>query len=147
MCVQVYMFWLGNHYPKKKKYKGGRGSTEQWLEFDISPWLLIFNRYTFIMLDRFVMFNYIISLISSWYRLHWFWSLAIWLWVEATWRWTLCINLNCEDLNSWRYSDSMVSVYNEIHISLGRPEVFEKLAKIGVGVHIWLLKVSKLTHH
>ena len=32
-------------------------------------------------------------------------------------------------------------------ISLGRPEVFEKVAKIGVGVHIWLLKVSKLTHH
>ena len=32
-------------------------------------------------------------------------------------------------------------------ISLGRPEVFEKLAKIGVGVHIWLFKVSKLTHH
>ena len=32
-------------------------------------------------------------------------------------------------------------------ISLGRPEVFEKLAKIGVGVHIWLFKVSKLTQH
>ena len=32
-------------------------------------------------------------------------------------------------------------------ISLGRPEVFEKLAKIGVGVHIWLFKVAKLTHH
>ena len=32
-------------------------------------------------------------------------------------------------------------------ISLGRPEIFEKVAKIGVGVHIWLLKVSELTHH
>ena len=26
-------------------------------------------------------------------------------------------------------------------------EIFEKVAKIGVGVHIWLLQVSKLTHH
>ena len=33
------------------------------------------------------------------------------------------------------------------HISLGRPEIFEKVAKIGMGVHIWLLQVSKLTHH
>ena len=33
----------------------------------------------------------------------------------------------------------------QIQISLGRPEIFEKVAKIGVGVHIWLLKVSKLT--
>ena len=32
-------------------------------------------------------------------------------------------------------------------ISLGRPEIFEKVGKIGVGVHIWLLQVSKLTHH
>ena len=32
-------------------------------------------------------------------------------------------------------------------ISLGQPELFEKVAKIGVGVHIWLLQVSKLTHH
>ena len=34
-----------------------------------------------------------------------------------------------------------------ITISLGRPEIFEKVAKIGVGVHIWLLQVSKLTHY
>ena len=32
-------------------------------------------------------------------------------------------------------------------ISLGQPEIFEKVAKIGVRVHIWLLQVSKLTHH
>ena len=32
-------------------------------------------------------------------------------------------------------------------ISLGRPEIFEKVAKTGVGVHIWLLQVSKLTQH
>ena len=40
-----------------------------------------------------------------------------------------------------------LQVFSLYTISLGRPEIFEKSAKIGVGVHIWLLKVSKLTHH
>ena len=40
-----------------------------------------------------------------------------------------------------------LQVFSLYTISLGRPEIFEKVAKIGVGVHIWLLKVSKLTHH
>ena len=40
-----------------------------------------------------------------------------------------------------------LQVFSLFTISLGRPEIFEKVAKIGVGVHIWLLQVSKLTHH
>ena len=40
-----------------------------------------------------------------------------------------------------------LSVCTKKLLSLGRPEIFEKVAKIGVGVHIWLLQVSKLTHH
>ena len=31
-----------------------------------------------------------------------------------------------------------LQVFSLSTISLGRPEIFEKVAKIGVGVHIWL---------
>ena len=40
-----------------------------------------------------------------------------------------------------------LQVFSLFTISLGRPEIFEKVAKIGVGVHIWPLQVSKLTYH
>ena len=48
-----------------------------------------------------------------------------------------------------KYSHLMaeLQVFSLYTISLGQPEIFEKVAKIGVGVHIWLLQVSKLTHH
>ena len=51
--------------------------------------------------------------------------------------------------NTLEYSHLMTELqdFSLFTISLGRPEIFEKVAKIGVGVHIWLLKVSKLTLH
>ena len=47
----------------------------------------------------------------------------------------------------YRHLMAKLQDFSLFTISLGRPEVFEKVAKIGVRVHIWLLKVSKLTHH
>ena len=40
-----------------------------------------------------------------------------------------------------------LQVFSLFTISLGRPEIFEKVAKIGVGVHICLLQVTILTHN
>ena len=42
---------------------------------------------------------------------------------------------------------SIIQKPEKLYISVGPPVIFEKVAKIGVGVHIWLLQVSKLTHH
>ena len=47
----------------------------------------------------------------------------------------------------WFYLTFSCTRHCRTFISLGRPEIFEKVAKIGVGVHIWPLQVSKLTHY
>ena len=44
-------------------------------------------------------------------------------------------------------SSSLCKIVHRSVVSLRRPKIFEKVVKIGVGVHIWLLQVSKLTHN